>query len=72
MKKPITNLSQKHEDLLSFESNSFYEDQLFSGTRTDENLKLIDTEFTDCIFENCKFFKITFLGCRFENCEFEK
>ena len=39
--------------------------------RTKENFKLIDTEFSDCIFENCKFFKISFVGCTFENCKFK-
>ena len=71
MKQQATDLAKKHEDLVSFENNSFYEDQLFSGIRTDENFKLIDTEFSDCIFKNCKFFKISFLGCTFENCKFE-
>ena len=58
-------------DLLSIESNSFHEDQFFSDLKTDEGFKIIDTEFTNCIFKNCKLFKISFFDCIFENCKFE-
>lgn len=71
MKQQTSNFPEKYDESLSLGSNSFYEDQCFSGLKTDENLKIIDTDFFDCIFVNCKFFKISFLGCTFERCKFE-
>ncbi len=71
MKQQKTDVSKNPESVLPIESNSFYEDQFFSGINADEGLRVVGTEFSECKFNSCKFFKIIFSDCIFENCEFE-
>ena len=54
----------------SIESNSSYEDLIFSGIQGDEGNEIIDSDFTNCTFENCKLYKNSFSECTFENCKF--
>jgi hypothetical protein len=57
MKQKITE--PKNPDvLLSIESKTFYEDQVFSGITANENLKIVGTEFSECTFNSCKLFSI--------------
>jgi fluoroquinolone resistance protein len=70
-KQQSIDLSENPDSLLSIESNSFYEDQSFSGIHAEEGLRIVDTEFSECTFNSCKLFKISFSDCVFENCEFE-
>ena len=71
MKQQPIDLSKIRDELIPIESNSFYEEQVFSGVSADEGFQVSDTEFSECTFNSCKFYKISFFNCRFENCEFE-
>jgi uncharacterized protein YjbI with pentapeptide repeats len=69
--KPPTARSIDLNEAHSIESNSSYEDKFFQGLKTEEGLRINDTEFSNCIFKNCKLFKVSFFDCTFENCKFE-
>lgn len=71
MKKPLTNLTENRIDLTSIKSKAFYEEQHFVKCSSSQNIRIVDTEFSDCIFKDCKFFEVSFFDCIFQNCIFE-
>ncbi len=56
-------------DLLSDETDSYYQEQFVGLTLTGEWIR--SKEFEDCRFEKCRFTECTFFECAFLGCTFE-
>lgn len=71
MKEKSNNLSEIQSVLLSIESHSIYDNKCFSSGKLSEKHRVVEAEFSGCVFKNCKFFEVSFFDCTFENCRFE-
>lgn len=63
--------NEHHDISLLIKSQALYDDEHFSDGKIAEGTRLVEAEFSGCVFKNCKFFEATFFDCTFENCRFD-